>query len=141
MSRTRIPADHLREVPGILRRQWKQHVASQATVLRWLVAADEWEWVEEFLEGRLDGRSRVFVVEAPADTMQGYGFAAASALLPALVKTKLGRRPAFVVPALARGQRDDEALARILGAFSAHVRGPRAANSHSFSVGSRAPRA
>lgn len=113
----------LRDVPLLLRKQWTAMIASRATLLRWTLASDEWEWVEHFLEGRVDGRTKVFPVEFPAETLDGYGFEAAKGLLATLSKTNLPRRPPWVCAPIARGTSDVDALAGVLASFASHVRG------------------
>jgi hypothetical protein len=122
------PSDSLREVPLILRTQWKRFTASRATVLRWVLASDEWDWVESFLEGRMDGVSKSFVIEHPADTMRGYGFAAGKPLLEALAKTRIAGRPAWVCPQIPSGMPDTDALAAVLRSFANYVEGNSLAN-------------
>ncbi len=86
-------------------------------------ASDEWEWVEHFLEGRVDGRTKVLPIELPADSLDEYGFEAATRLLTALSKTNVPGRPPWVCAPLARGARDVDALASVLASFASHVRG------------------
>lgn len=120
--KTPAPAAPLREVPVLLRKQWKKLVETRAPILRWVLVEDEWPWVETFLEGRLDGRSKVFVVENAFEGA-GYGFAVASTLLPSMTRARIARRAAFVPKAMPRGLSDADALASQLIAFERHVQG------------------
>ncbi len=118
-----MPSDPLRAVPALLRAQWKAFVGTRAIVMRWMLADDEWEWVEEFIEGRLDGASKAFVIEEPVDKIDGYGFAVGRPLMVSLAKTRFpGRRP-WTSPALQPGMRDTDVLAAITGSFARHAHG------------------
>src|SRR5690349_21885 len=94
------PSEPLREVPLLLRKQWKQFAGTSATVLRWSLDHDEPEWVETFLESPMDGVTKVFVIEDAADPIDGYGFAAGSTLVGRFGKARIGRQPAWVCPAI-----------------------------------------
>jgi hypothetical protein len=118
-----MPSDPLRAVPVLLRRQWKTFVGSRAIVMRWMLADDEWEWVEAFLEGRLEGATKVFVIEEPADRMDDYGFVAGRPLMVSLAKTKFAGRHPWTGPPLQPGMRDTDVLAAILGSFARHAHG------------------
>jgi hypothetical protein len=122
------PASALREVPLLLRTQWKAMLASPSTLLRWTVASDEWEWVEHFLEGRMDGRSKVFAVELAADSLDGYGFEASRTLLGPLAATKVPGRAPWTCGPLPTGVLGVEVLATMLASFASYVQGSWLAN-------------
>ena len=113
----------LREVPEVLLGQWRDFCASGRTVLRWSLRGDEWEWVETFLEGRLDGVSKLYVAELAADNLEGYGFALGQPLMTAMRATKVPGVAPWVPVALPPGVRDTDALAALLGSFAKHVAG------------------
>jgi hypothetical protein len=115
-----LPADSLREVPILLREQWTKFIASRTPILRWVVAHDEGEWVETFLESRMDEASKAFVVDRAFDRPDAYGFGVSSALREPLVKTRFAGRGVWAPPTLPRGARDVEALAATLASFARH---------------------
>jgi hypothetical protein len=117
------PSAPLREVPPLLLEQWRAFTRTPATVLHWRLQGDEWEWVEAFLDGRLDGVTKLFVAELPATTLEGYGFALGRPLMDAMLKTKFPRKGPWQPLAIPRGARDTDALAALLGSFANHAVG------------------
>lgn len=117
------PSAPLREVPPLLLEQWSAFTRTPATVLHWRLQGDEWEWVEAFLDGRLDGVTKLFVAELPATTLEGYGFALGRPLMDAMLKTKFPRKGPWQPLAIPRGARDTDALAALLGSFANHAVG------------------
>lgn len=116
-------SDALRQVPEILLGQWREFCASGRTVLRWSLRGDEWEWAEALLDGRLDGVTKLYVAELPADEMESYGFALGQPLMAAMRATNVPGKPPWVPVALPPGVRDTDALAALLGSFAKHVAG------------------
>lgn len=113
----------LHEVPKLLRGQWTNFAASDSVLFRWVVAPDEVEWVHTFLDGPMDGKTKVLFVDAPFEVPDAHGFAVGTALLPALTATRVARTEPFTVPAIPRGLPDVEALALLLGAYVRHHAG------------------
>ena len=117
------PSAPLREVPGVLLAQWRAFTETPETVLHWGLAGDEWDWVETFLDGRLDGVTKLFVAELPAESLESHGFALGQPLMAAVRATKVPGHPAWEPPSMPRGVKDTDALAALLGSFSKHVAG------------------
>ncbi len=116
----RAPLDGaaLHDIPKLLRDQWTGFAASEAVVLRWIVTADEVEWVRTFLDSLIESTS-VLLARAPFEVPSGHGFELGRTLLPTIAATRaVGTEP--FVPAIPRGLSDTEALARLLVTFACH---------------------
>ncbi|MEZ4330059.1 MAG: hypothetical protein R3B40_32820 [Polyangiales bacterium] len=92
-------------------------------VLRWVLADDEWDWVETSLRGRMDGATKLFFLDLPADGSVRHGFDLQRALVPALAAARVPGRGPWSPIALPDGLRDVDALAGVLGSFGRHVAG------------------
>ncbi len=71
----------------------------------------------------MDSASKVFVIEHPADSINGYGFAAGKPLLAQMSNTRLAPTPGWVSPRLPNGAQDWDVLASFIGSFATHARG------------------
>ncbi len=117
------PAAPLREVPALVLEQWRAFAATAVPILRWVLEDDEWDWVETSLRGRLDGVTKLFFLDLPAQGLSRHGFDLERALVPALVAARIPGRASWTPIVLPAGLRDVDALAGVLGSFSRHVAG------------------
>ena len=114
------PDAALRDVYRVLEARWREAVATDAVLFRYVISHEERDWLMTFLGGPLDRTTRVFRVETAFDDPRSHGLLVSHVLAREFEKESTKGVSAWRRPEIPQGLSSEGVLALLVASFAHH---------------------